>query len=333
MSDYIPDSQSSVENSMSVSVSPTDTIVLPVSRNTERRLIKYTKKQQKKFRLQFSQLQLWKEEEELEKESKIIYSNQQAAAEEIITCFERNKKLIHMMVIARTQSGKTGTSIATMFEFLKHEQLRVPRENIVWITGHSSKEWIQQTLDRLPSQVQTQVYHRNNLETDFINYISGKENVLILIDEIQIAAKEEQTIHNVFEELGYTNKDYLLEKNIKFIEFTATPNGHAADLLNLKEHSERIIMESGEGYIGYENLQRAGKIKQCKNLHGYIDHTGEIPKNFSAEEVDVKFEYNRNVIYNLNEIKDDLNTFNKPKYIIIRSPKMLKHSFILESFN
>jgi hypothetical protein len=315
MSACISDTQSSVENS--VSMTSSNTMVISVSRSTERRLIKYSEKEKKTHLFQYKELELWRELQEHEKDSKIIYPNQEEAAKKIILLFERNTKLIHMMVIARTQSGKTGTSIATMFEFVNHKQLRVPRDNIVWITGHSSKEWIEQTLERLPSQVRTQVYHRNNLGTDFINYISGKKNVLILLDEIQIAAQERQTIHTVFEKLGYTNKDYLLENNIKFIEFTATPNGHAADLLDLKEYSERIIMKPGEGYIGYEALKRAGKIKQCKNLHGFL----KVTEGHNNDD----FEYDENAIHNLNEIKNVLDTFNKLKYVIIRSPKIKNH--------
>ena len=225
-----------------------------------------------------------------------------------------------MMVIARTQSGKTGTSIATMFEFVKHQLLRVPRDHIVWITGHSSKEWIEQTRERLPSQVQTQVYHRNQLEKEFKNYISGKKNVLIIIDEIHMAAQKDQTINKVINALGYNNKDYLLKNNIKFIEFTATPNGHAPDLLDLKEHSERIIMKPGKGYIGYEQLKRANKIKQCGNLHGFIEVDKDEPNTMV---------FNENVIDNFNEIKEDLDKFDKFKYIIIRSPKKKRGEYFI----
>lgn len=310
--------QSSMQNTMQHSMS--DSMVISVSRNTERKLVKYSKRDKDLYLIQHKTIQNFIEEERLKQNKEIIYDNQKKTAEKIVALFQRNGKLLHLLVLARTQSGKTGTSLATMLEFTKNELLLVPRDHVFWITGLSDTDWKEQTEGRLPHQVREHVYHRNELEKEFVKDIKGKKNVLIIIDEIQIAAQEKQTIQKVFMQIGFNDKNYLLEHNIKFVEFTATPDGHAFDLLQLKEYSDRIIMKPGYGYVGHNTLKEKNRLRQCKDLLCLDDDDGEYYYVLQAQA-------KKNIL----EIKKDLDTFKEKKYIIIRTPPKYKQDHVFEN--
>ena len=109
----------------------------------------------------------------------IIYDNQTAIAIDVANSF-RNKRIINVMVLAKTQSGKTGSMCATIKEYLEDEDNSIPIENIYIITGHSSVEWKSQTIDRMPDCLHVRVYHRAELPTTFSLELKEKKNVLII---------------------------------------------------------------------------------------------------------------------------------------------------------
>ena len=70
------------------------------------------------------------------------------------------------------------------------------------------------------------------------------------MDEIQIACEENQTIHKTFKECGFYDLVFLLENDIKLIQFSATPDGNMNDIEDWKHHSAKVKLEPGEGYFG-----------------------------------------------------------------------------------
>ena len=144
------------------------------------------------------------------------YENQKICSENIVQTFLTNQNIISIMILALTQSGKTGLIVEIINAFYNTIN-PVPKENIFIITGLSDCDWKKQTAKRIPSCLRERVYHRNNLlgKRGFVSEIKNKKNILIIIDELQIAAKENQTIHRAFEETGLMNKENLLEKLYK----------------------------------------------------------------------------------------------------------------------
>ena len=126
-----------------------------------------------------------------------IYNNHEAISNMIIGNFF-DKKIINIMVLALTQSGKTGGMLSLIKNYLSHAAITIPTENIYIITGLSSQDWCEQTKGRIPASMRTRVFHRDELTSKFVDDIYEKENVLIIIDEVQIAAKENQTLHKAF---------------------------------------------------------------------------------------------------------------------------------------
>ena len=147
----------------------------------------------------------------------VIYDNQEECSLAIVSNLH-NKKIINIMILALTQSGKTGTMSGLIKNYLNDTTNFIPIENIYIITGLSSCEWLEQTKNRMPKSIQERVFHRDNLTNKFVDDIKNKKNVLIIIDEIQIAAKENQTLYKSFNDAFY-NKKNLLKNDIKIIEF------------------------------------------------------------------------------------------------------------------
>jgi len=246
----------------------------------------------------------------------VIYDNQTKTSLEIIAKLQ-NRKRINVMVIAKTQSGKTGTMLSVIKQYLNQSTMHIPIENIYIITGLSDTEWTAQTRDRMPAKLQQRVYHRDNLTRNFIKDIKDKKNVLIIMDEIQIAAKDNQTINKIFETAGFYSIQELLKRDIKIIEFTATPDGTMYDMKKWGEYACKITMEPGIGYVGSSKLLESSRVKPYKDLCGYNKYTDSI---------------NPIVYENIKEIKEDIEKYTEPKYHIIRTPNGPKSDKTINNF-
>ena len=247
----------------------------------------------------------------------VIYDNQEECSLSIIS-YLHNKKLINIMVVALTQSGKTGTMIGLIKNYLNDTTNLIPIENIYIITGLSSREWVEQTKNRMPKSIQERVFHRDNLTNKFVDDIKKKKNVLIIIDEIQIAAKENQTLYKAFSKAGFYNKQNLLKNDIKIIEFTATPDGTIYDLMNWGENALKIRMEPGYGYTSCFDLKNNGRIFQYKDLCGYDKKTGKVNKEDISD--------------NITELRDLINMYEEPLYHIIRTPNGNMADIVINNF-
>jgi len=236
-----------------------------------------------------------------------IYENQNDCSIKIVEELQ-DRKIINIMILALTQSGKTGTMNALIKNYLIYNNLSpIPIENIYIITGLSSKEWVSQTKIRLPKSIEDRVFHRDHLEKVFVNNIKNKKNVLIICDEIQIAAKKTQTLHKSFKEAGLCDKNFLLSNDIKIIEFTATPDGTIYDQMKWNENSSKIQMHPGLGYTSCFDLYNNKQVFQYKDLYCYDRKNKEFNTN--------------QVIKNITEIKKVMEErFDSPMHNIIRTP-------------
>lgn len=228
-----------------------------------------------------------------------IYLNQDKTSLEI-TAALIDRRILNVMVLAKTQSGKTGTMIALIQNYLNHPSTKIPIKNIYIITGLSSKDWIDQTRNRMPESLKDQVYHRDKLNNTFAIEVASKKNVLIIIDEVQIAAKDKQSLNKCFHKAGFYNKQSLFKRDVKIVEFTATPDGTLYDLNKWLENSSKIMMEPGSGYTGIIELSKQNRVYQYADLKVSNDKIFQEHLTF------------------INSIIDE--RFKEPLYHIIRSP-------------
>jgi len=245
-----------------------------------------------------------------------VFENQEIIASKTVTCL-KDRKIICVMVVAKTQSGKTGSMCATIKQYLEDPMNLIPIENIYIITGLSSCEWKEQTKERMPEGIQKRVFHRCELPNTFVDEIRGKHNIIIMMDEIQVAAKKGQTIYNCFKNAGLLDKSKLYEKDIKIIEFTATPDGTIYDLMKWKNSSSKILADGGDGYISSFDLLNMGRVKQYKELCGYNEETENV---------------NEAVFENIQEIKIDISNYTIPRYHIIRTRSGKYQEYTIDNF-
>ena len=246
----------------------------------------------------------------------VIFENQEIIAYQVVTAF-KNRKIINIMVVSKTQSGKTGSMCATIKQYLEDTSNLIPIENIYIITGLSSCEWKEQTKERMPESIQSRVFHRCELPNTFVDEIKNKKNVLIIMDEIQVAAKKGQTIYKTFKNAGLLNKSKLYENDIKILEYTATPDGTIYDLMKWNDASNKILADVGDGYISSYNLLQMGRVKQYKELCGYDKETGEVDEE---------------VFENIEEIKNDIDNYVNSLYHIIRTKNGPEQDLTIQNF-
>lgn len=246
----------------------------------------------------------------------VIFENQEIIAYKVVSAF-KNRKIINIMVVSKTQSGKTGSMCATIKQYLEDTSNLIPIENIYIITGLSSCEWKEQTKERMPESIQNRVFHRCELPNTFVDEIKDKQNILIIMDEIQVAAKKGQTIYNTFKSAGLLNKSKLYENDIKILEYTATPDGTIYDLMKWNDASTKILADVGDGYISSYNLFQLGRVRQYKELCGFDKETGEV---------------NEKVFQHIQEIKNDIDNYSNPLYHIIRTKNGPEQDLTIQNF-
>ncbi len=305
ISNYVPDDECSImtENS---DIIPTPDIP---EKFTERQVPDYSKEPRLEIKIKIKSRH-FKDNWELKLYDQPVYKNQKDTAKAICQTFSNKQKVIQL-IIARTQTGKTGCMLEFIAQYIEHFQ--IPVENIFIISTLSSRDWLKQMKDRATEDLEKRIFHLPELMGRFKDEIEGKKNVLVLIDEAQCAALKDQTMHKLMSPDGLNwNIDKMFENDIKIVQYSATPDGLILALKKKqwpKENYHVHIMEAGLGYYGTkEMLVRPGILKQSKDICGRKSN-GEWISEEVENEVDT----------NINEIYTDALSFKTPKYHILRA--------------
>ena len=104
-----------------------------------------------------------------------------------------------------------------------------------------------QTKERFPPSMSANIFHRNNFKK--LIAMQHKTNILLILDEVQIAFKLGQTTFNLFNQLGFYDLHNLFQKNIKIVSFTATPNQLVQDFALWKNMASVLYMDVPNSYI------------------------------------------------------------------------------------
>jgi len=245
-----------------------------------------------------------------------LFENQKQFGKTIAQLF-LNLSVLNVLAVAPTQSGKTGSMVASIYEFFQHKNLRLPKEHIFIFTGHSSLEWLTQTKARFPTWLHPHIYHRNHLNS-IIHELAGMKNVLIIIDECHIASKTNQTLDRLFNECKYDDISNLYKNNIKFIQFTATPEQLQETFSEKLGNAHEIsLMGVPESYLSIEKLQDNNRILSASDLCGVEDS--------STNNV------NPGVYENIRELLPYIAEL-PPSYHIIRTPRAGFHEVVMKNF-
>lgn len=251
-----------------------------------------------------------------------IFENQELIGDEVV-CLFNDRKILNVMVISKTQSGKTGSMCATIKKYIEDPNNLIPIENIYVITGVSSCEWKKQTKERMPKSIQDRVFHRCELPATFADEIKGKKNILIIMDEVQIAAKKGNTIYTAFSNANLLDKTNLYKNDIKILQYSATPDGNICDLLKWGDAAAKILATEGNGYMCSHKLLQNGRVKQYKELCApkkkKQEEVDDEVDDDEANEVNEEDKENDIIIENIREIKRDVDNYEYPLFHIIRT--------------
>jgi len=266
--------------------------------------VEYTRKEKLSIarKLQILSLQI---EDKSDDGINTIFDNQDKCGLEICKVF-KNKSIINCLVYGMTQTGKTGCMTSLIQHYCLSEL--IPINNIYIITGLSDTEWKKDTKNRMPDSINSQVFHRANLSKTFMKDIREKQNTLIIMDEIQIACEENQTIHKTFIDCGFYDLDFLLENDIKLIQFSATPDGNMNDVLDWKYYSAKVKLDPGYGHYGANQAIEQNRVKQFLDLTN-IDNVRELKQDIETTFTNPRYHLAR--IPNKRENKDGTNNQSK----------------------
>jgi len=240
-----------------------------------------------------------------------IFPNQTEFGKKIVQLFQ-NEALLNVLALAPTQSGKTGSMVAVIYEFLQSPTIQVPKENVFLFTGLSSCDWVKQTSARFPPWMRNQIYHRNKLDR-LIEELKDKKNVLLIIDEAHIASSKNQSIMRLYEHLKLYDLANLYHNNIKLVQFTATPDHLETTLPKLFGDNAHATqhMRVPHNYISAQKLQSLSRVFQAKKL---VDED--------------------NPLVGLNHVRElkHIALRGNPAYHIIRTPRGIKHAQTIDVF-
>lgn len=272
-------------------------IIVEQVKNVERVSVSYTESELEDIKDNKDRFSL--DIKKMKKYGTRFYLNHIDVSNLIVKSFE-DGKIVYQLVVARTQSGKTAAMLKTIELFIEKNVIDI--ENIYIITGLSSVDWITQTKKRFPECMHKRIFHNGQLDKEFKNHIKDKKNCLVLIDEAQLASKKNQTFDNVMTELGW-NMDFLLEYDIKIVQFSATPDGilYAYKKWPTSDNYAIHYMKTGEGYFGTKDMKERKQLRQCKRI------------SFKTEK-DREF-----TIHYLSGVVKDIISFPYPRYHFIRT--------------
>ena len=233
-----------------------------------------------------------------------IFQNQRQFGAQIYNLF-LNLNITHALAVAPTQSGKTGSMLALIKEFNDSSApQRVDVDKVFIFTGHSSKEWTEQTKQRFPEHMREQIFHRNQLKT-FVNMVKDLDNILIIFDESHIANKYGQTLYSLYNMLGFFNIKRLYSKNIKIVHFTATPDSLLQHVPLWQESLEVAHMQVPDEYLSLQHYLDNKQIFDNKPLLGNYDNIRDLLTHIDLDD---------------------------PFYHIIRTPRGPNHAQLLLDF-
>jgi len=183
-----------------------------------------------------------------------VFQNQLDFGNSIYSSF-LDRDVHTVLAVAPTQSGKTGSMLATIQHFLADPLLSLPIHHIFVITGHSSTEWTEQTKLRFPKEFRNNIFHRNQLSL-FSQKVSTLSNVLVFIDESHIAARKHQSVHSALSGIDFYSRDF------KLVLVTATPD---LCIKHFDIHAT-IHMPVPQDYCSIQHLSDLGLILSAKDL-------------------------------------------------------------------
>jgi hypothetical protein len=205
-------------------------------------------------------------------------------------------KKILSLIVAETQMGKTGIIQALTYEFVKNDNINPL--NMFILTGLSSCEWVKQTKERFIDMIRPNIFHRNTIGK-FAESLKTLNDMIIFLDEVHIATELKNEIGRTFLNCGLLSIKNLIERNIKIIQISATPDIALSELYKWDETNYNVsIIKSPDNYIGIQKLLDNNQIYEYKSLTDI--------KNVIEIKQTIQIKYGNNFKYHLLRVQTNL---------------------------
>jgi hypothetical protein len=207
-----------------------------------------------------------------------LHPNQHKIAENIVMTILKsndpsipNFRVHQQCITALTQSGKTGVIIAVISTILKqYKEGKYPTLNPdgIFVLGNiSSRDWLEQTKDRMPESIKPRVFHLAEFKKK-LNEVSS--DAVIFVDEAHMCANPKMTFNQVMHKLGLKDYGLLCNMRIHMVYISATPMNIIQDMDDWHNDPQRVIthvMEPGENYTGIRTLMKEGRVYDNPSLY------------------------------------------------------------------
>jgi hypothetical protein len=196
---------------------------------------------------------------------KLVFKDQKRVGSQIVDLL---KKKVLVTLCAPPQWGKTGVSLYVAY---KLSLKRTNPENVFFVTAMSDKSWLNQTKGRVLPMWVNNVFHRNTLHRlkDRILQLRNEKkdkNILIIVDECHIANKIDHTLGKIIEELNFKDPSYLLQRNIKLLQISATPSNALIDAQEWDDLHERVCPRMSKNYVSFQTFIDEDRIRETYDL-------------------------------------------------------------------
>ncbi len=206
------------------------------------------------------------------------FANQIQAAEEIVARLA-DPNVVLVTLWGLTQSGKTGTITEVVFQGIQRLPFTVPVSHVYFFTGMNDADLFLQWRRRTPAAL-AHVYKQSDLRGDkggaLAQELSRKRNVLLIVDECHYGAHADNAVATVFRQAGFKDVPTLVQRNIKILQVSATPDGVLYDSTEWGVHHATVFLSPGGGYTGVSDLLTSGRLRQFtplldkKNMDGMM---------------------------------------------------------------
>lgn len=210
-----------------------------------------------------------------------LYHNQVECAIEGIKFFDCDlPRSNHLVIIGKTQAGKTGVFAAMMMLIDKYQiENAMSITDIYYITGDNSRKLIKQTEERLAhcfnqSNINCKFHclKNSNLNNELNNNNEKLTNALIFIDESHYGINYDNNVLIKWlksKNLNMHNDKELSEKNVYIISNSATPyNEINSDIINCKGYVYLNVDEwnGKNGYVGFQQFYQENCFENIKSI-------------------------------------------------------------------
>jgi len=207
--------------------------------------------------------------------SKEPYPNQLLAAYRIFYEFYCNPDPCVMILLAALfQGGKTGVLQALTRVVMTNADKLCNRWGISVLTAMNDSSWLKQTIDRLLTELNDQIYHLptiRKLQNNILSMVENEshaKNILIIDDESRVGSKNTHTKGDLLTVIKSTSPyNTWKQRGIRYLFVDATDPACALNIATMKRQglATSIRLELPPSYLSIE------KLKAQNRLHKAID--------------------------------------------------------------